>query len=98
MLTKEMEKRIDDFAELKKQYEMLKENYESEKELLLNELGIGTWTTDRTVLTFAETVRNTVKWKSIAEDNIEKELLEKLVAENSSETHCVMCRVNEKRC
>lgn len=96
MLNENQKARIDNFAEMKKQYEILTKKVEMEKEALLAELGVGTYITDNNILSFAEHERNTTQWKKIAEENIEPDLLKnELIPNNSTASRFVMCKVKE---
>lgn len=87
--------KIDKFAEIKKQYDILTRVVEKEKEALRAELGIGVFVTDNNVLCFAEQERRTTQWKKIAEENIEPDLLNELIPDNTTTTQFVICRVTE---
>jgi biotin-(acetyl-CoA carboxylase) ligase len=94
-LTENQKAKIDKFAEIKKQCDILTKTVEKEKEALLAELGVGIYVTDKNILSFSEQERRTTRWKQIAEENIEPALLNELVANNTNLTNFVMCRVTE---
>lgn len=94
-LTENQKARIDNFAEIKKQCDILTRTVEKEKQALLDELGVGVYVTDNNILSFAGQERRTTQWKKIAEENIEPALLNNLVANNTNLTNFIMCRVTE---
>jgi len=91
-----LENQINTLAKLKEQAEKAKAEFDEYRTQLENQLGLGNWETDYVKLCFSETTRNTVAWKSIAENNIKKSLLDKLVAENTSTSTSVACRITPK--
>lgn len=95
-LTDEQKARIDNFAKLKKECDIITKSVDKEKEALLAELGLGVFVTDNTILSFAEQLRHTTKWKQIAEENIEPEVLEQLIPENTTETPVISCRTTSR--
>ena len=92
----ELENKINELAKLKEIAEKSKQDFDNMKNELLDELGLGNWETDRVKLCFTERTTKTTAWKSIAENNIEKAVLEKLVAENTTETISSLCKITPK--
>lgn len=92
----ELENKINELAKLKEIAEKSKQDFDNMKNELLDELGLGNWETDRVKLCFSERTTKTTAWKSIAENNIEKSVLEKLVAENTTETISSLCKITPK--
>ena len=92
----ELENKINELAKLKEIAEKSKQDFDNMKNELLDELGLGNWETDRVKLCFTERTTKTTAWKSIAENNIDKSVLEKLVAENTTETISSLCKITPK--
>lgn len=91
-----LENKINTLAKLKELAEKSKADFDNARQELENELGLGNWETEQVKLCFAESTRNTTAWKQIAENNIDKTILKQLVAENTTQTTSVLCRITPK--
>lgn len=92
----QLEQKINQLAKLKELAEKAKADFDNLKNEMLEQLGLGNWETESVKLCFTERTTKTTAWKSIAENNIEKSVLEKLVAENTTETVSPLCKITPK--